>query len=329
MSTTLNYKTFFGETEDLPQEFWGNEGAGVLFVAKDTGRILLFLRSDHVNEPNTWNLVGGKIDYGETPKEAVAREIEEETGYGGDYKMGIIHVFKYKNFRYYNYLAVVPFEFTPQLNWEHSSSKWIEYGEWPSPLHFGLADVIKHSGNKIQRVIKVIKRKHAEVVETVDVPPAIVHRVSSPSPAKGMDEKALTNSYIVAATVWDEARGEGEQGMRAVLNVIMNRAKGNFEKARDVVLKPKQFSGWNNVANPEEASKMLADDMRNNKTYQKIIDLVDKAFKGQLPDITGGALFYFNPKKVTPSWAKKLVKTKSIGNHDFYKVPKKVVKKKI
>ena len=158
--------------------------------------------------------------------------------------------------------------------------------------------------------------------------PAIVHRVDAPiKPGGVMDEKSLTNSYIVAATLWDEARGEGEQGMRAVLNVIMNRAKGNFEKARDIVLKPNQFSGWNDITNPEEASKMLADKKRNDKIYQQIIDLVDKASKGQLPDITGGAIFYFNPKDANPSWAKKLEKTKSIGNHDFYKIPKKMMKK--
>ena len=91
MQTPLSYRSFFKEEEDeseLPGEpFWGDAGAGALFLAKDTGRFLVFLRSETVNEPGTWNLVGGKLDYGENAKQAVARELSEETGYDGDYKM--------------------------------------------------------------------------------------------------------------------------------------------------------------------------------------------------------------------------------------------------
>jgi hypothetical protein len=65
----------------------------------------------------------------------------------------------------------------------------------------------------------------------------------------------------------------------------------------------------------------LARKVGRDPIYQKIIGLVDSAMKGRLADITGGATFYFNPKKANPSWAKKLVKTKRIGNHDFYKLP--------
>lgn len=40
-------------------KFWGNAGAGVILFAKDTGRVLLALRSPYVNEPNTWGTIGG------------------------------------------------------------------------------------------------------------------------------------------------------------------------------------------------------------------------------------------------------------------------------
>lgn len=163
---SLRYRSFFKEDSDdeLPGEpFWGDAGAGALFLAKDTGRFLVFLRSDGVNEPGTWNLVGGKLDYGENAKEAVAREVEEETGYSGEYKMTLIHTFRHKSFRYDNFLVIVPFEFTPQLNWEHDKSKWVEYEEWPSPLHFGLADVIKHAGSKLQRIVAAIKNHNAHM----------------------------------------------------------------------------------------------------------------------------------------------------------------------
>lgn len=157
MPSSITYKDFYNKVDETV--FWGNEGAGALFIAKDTGRILLFLRSDQVNESHTWNLVGGRIDDGEDPKQAAAREIEEESGYNGTYNMALLYTFRHKDFKYHNYLALIPFEFTPSLNWEHTTSKWVEFGDWPSPLHFGLNDLIKHAGNKIKKVVDIIKKK--------------------------------------------------------------------------------------------------------------------------------------------------------------------------
>lgn len=163
-------------------EYWGDAGAGALIVAKDTGRILLFQRSDDVNEPGTWNLTGGKLDAGENPKDAVAREVEEESGLDGDYKLALVYTFRHKNFRYDNFLAIIPAEFTPKLNWEHDTSKWVEWGEWPHPMHFGLKSLLDHAGEKIHRVVTLIKRKKAGIVREMDMPPAIVQSAHEFSP---------------------------------------------------------------------------------------------------------------------------------------------------
>lgn len=168
------------------------------------------------------------------------------------------------------------------------------------------------------------RNKKPEINESMDAPPAITHPTNQPKPNNIINQDQLYNAYVVAATLYGEARGEGEAGMQAVLNVIMNRAKQDFDKAKDVVMRPKQFSMWNNVSNPEKASIELAKREKNNQVYRNAIKLVDLAMKNKLPDITGGATFYFNPKKANPSWANKLVKTKEIGNHKFYKVPKQL-----
>lgn len=39
-----------------------------------------FFRNPNKPQGNTWDIPGGKIDQGETPKEAVVREFYEETG---------------------------------------------------------------------------------------------------------------------------------------------------------------------------------------------------------------------------------------------------------
>jgi len=332
MPTALDYRTFFREDgEDSQRSYWGDKAAGCIFVAKDTGRILLAHRSDEVDyEPHTWGTWGGKIDMDETPKQAVEREVEEETGLDTAYKISPLYVYRDGSFEYHNFLVAVPFEFTPQLNWENDSSAWVEYGEWPEPLHFGMEALIRHSGHKIKNVVDLIKKKQDNMLEAMDstpaTPPAYVRPSDNLSRTNVVDSKKLTDAYVVAATLWGEARGEGETGMHAVMNVIMNRAKGDFGKARDICLKPKQFSLWNNVKDPEASAIKLATVQRgggkgvvDGPSYKKALELVDNAMKGQLTDITGGATFYFNPKKANPKWAKQMTKTKSIGNHDFYK----------
>lgn len=128
--------------------FWGNRGAGVLFLARDTGRILFPFRSKKVEQPNTWGTFGGAIDPGEDPLEAAVREAEEESQKKISKKHDdIIPLFVFKSptttFRYYNYLVVVDSEFKPKLNWETEDYKWVRFNEWPSPLHFGVEELLK------------------------------------------------------------------------------------------------------------------------------------------------------------------------------------------
>jgi poly(A) polymerase len=317
------------DEDDFSQEepkYWGSEAAGCIFIAKDTGRILLAKRSSEedpeygVKEPGTWGTWGGKVDWGETPKDAVVREIDEEVGYDSDYKLA--HLWTYEDheegFQYHNFLVVVSNEFKPKLNWENEGSRWVEYGHWPHPMHFGLKALIQHAGSKIERVVGLIKKKQADILEDMDAPPpsppAIVQKVQVNVPSA-----SITNAYIVAATLYGEAGGEGEKGMQAVMNVIMNRAKGDFNKARAIVLQPKQFSMWNGVSDPEEKAMNFVKLYREDNTFKQIIKIVDRAMKGSLPDITKGATYYFNPRKANPGWAKRMVKTAVIGHHEFYK----------
>src|ERR1700744_5634798 len=42
--------------------FWGKQGAGCIFLAESTGRVLVAKRSMHVLEPWTWSTIGGAMD---------------------------------------------------------------------------------------------------------------------------------------------------------------------------------------------------------------------------------------------------------------------------
>lgn len=123
--------------------FWGRAGAGCVIVARDTGRILLPHRSRMVEQPGTWGTWGGAIDRGMTPESAVRNEVSEEAGYSGHMDLIPLFVYRHKNgFVYHNFAAIVDHEFFPTLNWETDDSRWIEFGDWPSPMHFGLKSLL-------------------------------------------------------------------------------------------------------------------------------------------------------------------------------------------
>ena len=344
---SLNYKLFFDEAEDYgddDRKYWdtGLGAAGCIFIAKDTGQILLAHRSKRVDHPHTWSTWGGKIDEGESVKDAIVREVEEETGYDGKYKINFLWTFEdpSEDFQYHNYLVVVPSEFTPKLNWENDNSKWVEWGEWPTPLHHGMKKLIEHAGPKLKRIISLIKKKQSDIFEVVDIPPAIVQSVAN---------NATTNYNIVVTTLFGESRGEGERGMQAVMNVIMNRTRGNFNQAKDIILARKQFSMWNNITDPNVVAKFASRKYKDDELWKTATRIADQAAGGHLPDITGGATSYFNPKKsektwvpteikkngkniggkiMAPEWAGRMNCTVIIKNHVFLKPIIKQKKKK-
>jgi len=125
--------------------FYGKQGSGALIFSKSTGRFLVAHRSSEVEQPGTWGIWGGAIDEGEDPMESAKREIMEECGCTNVSKMIPAFVFNdaRSGFRYSNFIAIVPHEFTPRLNWESTGARWVEYGDWPQPLHFGLAALLK------------------------------------------------------------------------------------------------------------------------------------------------------------------------------------------
>lgn len=122
---------------------------------------------------------------------------------------------------------------------------------------------------------------------------------------------------ILARTAWGEARGDGTQGMQAVINVVMNRVERGAwygENVIDVCKKPKQFSCWNK--SDPNYKKMLAI-TQSDSQFKQAVQLATLAIDGRLPDITDGATNY-HAKSVNPYWAKSMTKTATIGNHIFY-----------
>jgi len=147
---------------DESGKFWGSQGAGAVFLAEDTGRILIQHRSAYVNEPNTWGVIGGAIDAQEDPQAAMEREVHEETGYNGQMRVEKLYVFQSGKFRYTNFLVTVPHEFSPHHGWESQGHIWTTLDDLPEPLHFGFKSLLPSLQQRLgqEAVSAYVKRRN-------------------------------------------------------------------------------------------------------------------------------------------------------------------------
>ena len=134
-----------------------------------------------------------------------------------------------------------------------------------------------------------------------------------------------------------EAGGESDPktGMRAVANVLKNRAENNhLSKGKTAVaqaLANKQFSMWNSYNSGTLKKQDVYNKYKKHDQMQVAIDIVNSM--NSIEDITKGANFYY-ADYVSPAWSKSTdttnwVKTVEIGNHIFGNVvPKPKEKKK-
>jgi spore germination cell wall hydrolase CwlJ-like protein len=127
---------------------------------------------------------------------------------------------------------------------------------------------------------------------------------------------------IMARTIWAEARGEKISGMKAVANVIWNRASNPRWWSRpdnDVVsvcLARKQFSCWNK--DDPNRPKLLAVTKRDAQ-FKQAWGIAKKAIAGKLPDQTCNSDHY-HTDAVNPRWARGREPVKIIGRHVFHRL---------
>ena len=136
--------------------------AGVVFLAKDTGRCLLQLRNSDKRFKNTWGFWGGMIKKGESVYECINRKLHKEIGFVPKLeKLNPINVYqsKDKKFYYYSFVYVVEKEFSPVLNGESAGYAWVNIGVWPQPLHNGARLTLNKNGGteKLHTILKIHK----------------------------------------------------------------------------------------------------------------------------------------------------------------------------
>ena len=135
----------------------------------------------------------------------------------------------------------------------------------------------------------------------------------------GPDEDAAAavdpaDHHCVALAMYWEARGEGEEGMRAIGAVILNRMEDErFPDTACAVIReggetpPCQFSWW---------CDGLSDTPEPGEPWTLSLALAREVLSKKPRDPTGGALF-FHRAASDPPWTRE--KTAEIGEHVFYR----------
>jgi len=126
----------------------------------------------------------------------------------------------------------------------------------------------------------------------------------------------------VALCVWKEARGEGQLGMKAVMDVILNRAKDWNKSLHDVVYARNQFTSMSVPSDPEYNLQPQDGDPQ----YAFCLGLCQQEAAGNnTGDITQGAHYYCNEATEKSGWFKDNVidspshpRTVKIGRQDFF-----------
>lgn len=113
----------------------------------------------------------------------------------------------------------------------------------------------------------------------------------------------------LAKNVYHEARGESIEGQIAVAAVTLNRVEDvkYSNTICDVVYQDDQFS-W--------TSKHVT--IKDKEAWQTAKTAAALSVIGNVDPTNGATMFH--SKKVKPYWQSKFKKTRTIGNHIFYKV---------
>jgi pyrimidine deaminase RibD-like protein/8-oxo-dGTP pyrophosphatase MutT (NUDIX family)/GNAT superfamily N-acetyltransferase len=142
--------------DDLSEDRDRPRAAGCILYAQDTGRYGLQQRSDTVNDPSVWAAWGGGRELGETLEQCATRELAEESGYTGPLKLKRLA----ENSKYTTFIGVVPHEFEPRACSEWKDYCWVDAGNWPGPMHPGVAEALKNIPANKQQVAEAFDQPY-------------------------------------------------------------------------------------------------------------------------------------------------------------------------
>ena len=147
-------------------------------------------------------------------------------------------------------------------------------------------------------------------------PAAIAYVEPEPDVTITAQPKDQAELECLAKTIYFEARGESEQGQRAVAAVVLNRVKS--PKFPDTICEVVHQGGNRGTGLPVLlVVRRLSDEPKDVNAWIKAATIAREMIHGA-PDPTKGAL-YFHTTGVSPSWRTQLRRLATIGAHIYYR----------
>ena len=122
------------------------------------------------------------------------------------------------------------------------------------------------------------------------------------------------------SVLYHEARGEPEEGIRAVMSVIYNRKNSKHypDTFCGVILQDKQFSAFNE--DKSLATKRLKPVREADiAAYTKVVGIAQEALLGTFKPVLDPSVMHYAHFRVKNHWTKKYKKVKVAGKHVFYR----------
>ena len=124
---------------------------------------------------------------------------------------------------------------------------------------------------------------------------------------------------LFALCLWGEARGEPIESKVACGNVIWNRHTLWGKPLRDVILRPKQFSCFNEGdPNLNKIRSIRDNEDLNDKAYWECYWVAYGIMYNYLSDNTKGATHY-HTIACDPTWDDHMIKTATYGKTEFFR----------
>ena len=153
-------------------------------------------------------------------------------------------------------------------------------------------------------------------IQIVQVPKIVERRVVVRVPVvlTARDQEQI---HCMAENAYYEAADQGDLGIIAVNNVVINRIhSGRFARTPCSVIRQRtqtvcQFSWQCEPRRP----------IRDRRIFRRTIKLAENVYLGNVSDVTRGATYY-HANYVKPQWSydRSLKRTRQIGMHIFYKM---------
>lgn len=143
--------------------------------------------------------------------------------------------------------------------------------------------------------------------------PTVVNEIaiarSTHHPVMNLAPLTRREVLCVALNIYFEARGSSHNDQIGVSMVVRNRAKMTQQSYCSVIWARHQFS-WT-----RGSIRNLVP--RDNDAWETSLHRAMHVVLYNPPDITGGATHFYQPRKVTPPWARRAVQSRRIGAHKY------------